>query len=171
MMYRLLVIITMSSLVFLAACSAGKKSGKQKSKVEVVSDDIRTDSTDFFSDTYTITQVIDKKELEGRWKVTAMSRPQSQQPESLTGVTLSIADSAFAGKAPCNSMAGDFLIKGAAIKFTNIITTKMACPSLEQETAFLDLLQNKVKVLDLHENKLLLKDAKGNAVLECEKDM
>jgi heat shock protein HslJ len=161
----------MFSFVCLAACSAGRKSGKQKNGVEVVSDDIRTDTTDFFNDTYTITRVIDKNELEGRWKVTAMSRPQSPQPEPLTGVTLSIADSAFAGRAPCNSMAGDFLIKGAAIKFTNIITTKMACPALEQETAFLDLLQNKVKVLELQENKLLLKDARGNAVLECEKDM
>lgn len=165
-MYRLLVIITMV-IIFFPGCTSGKKQSKG---VEVVPDGAVIDSSDLFSDTYTITRVINKKNLEGRWKVTRMYRQKEQQPESLTNVSLSIADSAFAGKAPCNSIAGDFIIKGAAVKFTNIIATKMACPNLEQETAFLGLLEKKVKMIGLESSRLILRDRAGNMVFECVKD-
>jgi heat shock protein HslJ len=161
--------IMLVTVICVLSCGPSQKTVKDRG-IEVVPDGAQIDSADYFDDQYTITRLINKKELDGKWIVTRMFRERKNPPENLKDVTLSFADSSFAGNAPCNSIAGDIVIIGTYVKFKNIISTEMACEKLEQEKEFLQLLQNSVSVLTLKEDKLLLRDRAGNNVFECVKD-
>ena len=165
---RLLAIIFLGSL--LLNCSPAKKSGNKPTVTEIGDAQVSTDSINYNEEKYTVSRLINPKDLEGRWYVLTMRRQQFMPAESLDGVTLSFADSSFAGKAPCNSIAGDFNLKGASASFSNIIATKMACDKLEAENAFLKLLENEVKQMGVDGNKLMLKDRDGRTIFECMKD-
>jgi heat shock protein HslJ len=151
-------------------CSPAKRSGDGPAVVEIGDTKLSTDSINYNEEKYTVSQLINPKDLEGRWYVLTMRRQPFMPAESLNGVTLSFADSSFAGKAPCNSIAGDFVLKGANASFSNIIATKMACDQLEAENAILKLLGNTVKLMGVDGNKLMLKDKDGNTIFECVKD-
>lgn len=168
-MKYIVLVICFLSVYSILGCSTSKKS-INKNSVQTVPEGAQIDSVDYFNDQFTITRLIDQKELDGKWTVTRMFRLQQNPPEKLTDVTLSFADSSFAGNAPCNSIAGDVIIVGSRVKFTNIIATKMACEKLEQEREFIQLLQNSVSVLTLREDKLLLRDRRGNNIFECVKE-
>jgi heat shock protein HslJ len=165
---RLFAIILLGSL--LLHCSPARKSGNKPPVTEIGEARISTDSINYNEEKYTVSRLINPKDLEGRWYVLTMRRQQFMPAESLNGVTLSFADSSFAGKAPCNSIAGDFILKGASARFSNIIATRMACDKLEAENDFLKLLENGVKLMGVDGNKLMLKDKDGNTIFECVKD-
>ena len=169
MIYRLLVVFTISLLV--VACTGQKKTAVVKKKViNEVPDDAVIDSADYFDNGYSVTYIPEKEKIEGKWKVQKMYRVTISGAENLVDVTLTLADSVFAGKAPCNSIAGTCILSGARIKFTDIVSTKMACQNLEQEKVYLNLLQNNVAFVGFKNDHLLLKDGKGNIVFECLKD-
>lgn len=164
MIYRLLAIFLLGTLVL--NCSPAKKQGKPV-VTEIGDAQVSSDSINYNEEKYSVSQLINPKDLQGKWFVLTMKRQQFMPAEPLDGVTLSFADSSFAGKAPCNSIAGDFILKGANASFTNIIATKMACDKLEIENAFLKLLSNTVKLMGVDGDKLTLKDKDGNTVFEC----
>jgi heat shock protein HslJ len=169
MTYRLLA--GFSILFLVAACTGQKKTGvSRKNAVKVVPDDAVVDSADYFDNEYSVTYIPDKKKIEGRWNIQTMYRRSNPGAEKLINVTLTLVDSAFAGKAPCNSIAGTYILHGVNIEFKDIISTKMACGNLEQETIYLNLLQNSVATFGFKDNRLLLKDRMGNIVFECLKD-
>ena len=65
-----------------------------------------------------------------------------------------------AGNAGCNSLRGSFELSGEnAMKFSPLMTTKMACPDLNIETSFLDAL-GKVDNWIIIGDQLLLSDGK-----------
>jgi heat shock protein HslJ len=167
-MFHKALAIIMIVVIFLFACSSGKQASRTKKNNAVLSG-FQADSISYFDDRYSVTRVIGQKELEGRWEVETMLRKPDSVPEKLSGVTLSFADSSFAGNAPCNSIAGDFVLDGKNIGFGNIIGTKMACPKMDQETAFIGLLQKNIKSAVIDGERLLLRDRMGNTVFECKK--
>jgi heat shock protein HslJ len=168
MISRLLVIGLLGSLML--NCSPSKKSGNKPVVTEIGNAQVTSDSINYNEEKYLVSQLINPKDLQGKWFVLTMRRTQVMPAEPLNGVTLSFADSSFAGKAPCNSIAGDFILNGANASFSNIIATKMACDKLEMENAFLKLLANSVKLMGVDGNKLMLKDKDGNTIFECIKD-
>lgn len=168
MISRLLVIWLAGSLML--NCSPSKKSGNKPAVTEIGDAQVSSDSINYNEEKYSVSQLINARDLEGKWFVLTMRRQQFMPAEPLNGVTLSFADSSFAGQAPCNSIAGDFMLKGANASFLNIISTKMACDKLEMERAFLKLLGNSVKLMGIDGNKLMLKDKDGNTIFECIKD-
>jgi len=165
---RLLVICLLGS--FMLNCSPSKKSGSKPAVTEIGEAQVSSDSINYNDEKYSVSQLIYPKDLQGKWFVLTMRRTPFMPAEPLNGVTLSFADSSFAGKAPCNSIAGDFILKGANASFTNVISTKMACDKLEMENAFLKLLGNSVKLMGVDGDKLMLKDKDGNTIFECIKD-
>jgi heat shock protein HslJ len=168
MISRLLVIGLLGSLML--NCSPSKKSGNKPVVTEIGNAQVTSDSINYNEEKYLVSQLINPKDLQGKWFVLTMRRTQFMPAEPLDGVTLSFADSSFAGKAPCNSIAGDFILNGANTSFSNIIATKMACDKLETENAFLKLLGNSVKLMGVDGRKLMLKDKDGNTIFECIKD-
>jgi heat shock protein HslJ len=111
-----------------------------------------------------------RKELEGKWNITVMHRQQKAIPEKMNDVFITFSpDSAFSGKAPCNTMGGVYTLKGTSIRFSKIISTMMACPQMELESAFLKLLEQTVSAYSVSEKKLFLRDGASNIVFECQK--
>lgn len=112
-----------------------------------------------------------QKELAGTWNVISMRRQQRADLESFSGVTLVFdeKDTKFSGKAPCNSIFGNIQLKGYSIRFQHIGSTKMACDHLEQEAAYLNLLQTRISAFTIDGDKLYLRDGTSNIVFECER--
>lgn len=114
-----------------------------------------------------------QKELAGTWSVLSMRRQQKAELETLNNVLLTFdsTDSKFSGKAPCNSIFGNIQLNGYSIRFQNIGSTKMACDRLEQETAYIHLLQTRISTFTIDGNKLYFRDGASNIVFECERAM
>ena len=73
-----------------------------------------------------------------------------------------MANGKAAGRAGCNRYSGGVELHGPSIRFSDQVSTKMACPApqMEQEQRFLNALQG-VSSLRLQRDELLLLDASG----------
>jgi heat shock protein HslJ len=160
-MQKIVILYSFFSAILFQSCSGQKKIANQPMQES-------KDSIVFYDTEYKTKQKSYKKEMQGTWNVVTMRRQQRAELESLTGVTIEFsADSAFVGKAPCNRMGGIYILKGTSVKFSKTYVTKMACDRIEQETAFLKLLEETVSAYAVSDNKLLLRDGSGNVVFEC----
>lgn len=110
-----------------------------------------------------------QKELAGTWRVISMRRQQKAELETLQNVSLTFpqTDTRFTGKAPCNNIHGTISLNGYSIRFQNIASTRMACDNMEQEGAFLNLLETRISAFTIDGNKLYLRDGISNIVFEC----
>jgi len=156
-------------LLFSISCTGEKKSGAGRPRI-IVKGDQAKDSAIWYDAEIGTRQKSYQKELQGNWNITVMHRQQKAVPEKLNDVWIGFGpDSAMAGKAPCNNFSGTYILKGTSIRFSKIITTKMACAALENEQEFLRLLEQTVSAYSVSEEKLLLRDGSSNIVFECEK--
>lgn len=115
-------------------------------------------------------QVSFLKELVGRWNLTSMRRQQGIPSETLTNTFIEFReDLTFSGKAPCNGMNGEYVLKGTSIQFNEVVVTDMACDNMDPELAFLRLLQVNVSRFVITGKKLNLLDVAGNIVFEAER--
>ena len=154
------------AIVFLAACAGEKKTPARR---PVATEDPK-DSIEFYETDFKVKQKSYKKEMIGKWSVATMRRQQKAELEQLSGVTIEFgSDTSFSGKAPCNRIGGVYTLKGTSIKFSRIFATRMACDKLEQETAFLKLLEETVSAYSVEGNKLLLRDGSSNIVFELKR--
>jgi copper homeostasis protein (lipoprotein) len=71
------------------------------------------------------------------------------------------------GHAGCNRLSGGYTIAGDALRLDEIATTRMACPEIETENAFLNALET-VARWKLMDNQLALLDKSGAQVLQFE---
>jgi heat shock protein HslJ len=150
----------------LIACAGEKRSTVRKPATQ----EEPKDSIEFFETDFKVKQKSYKKEMEGKWTVSTMRRQQKAELEQLSGVTIEFStDSSFSGKAPCNRIGGVYTLKGTSIKFSRIFATRMACDKLEQESAFLKLLEETVSAYTVEGNKLLLRDGSSNIVFELKR--
>lgn len=155
---KLQSMILVAAICLISGCSAPPKTGMHKGSAPTGEVIIPKAASKSF-----------QKELAGTWNVISMRRQQKAALETLTGVTLQFneADAKFTGKAPCNRIFGNILLNGYGIRFQNIGATKMACDSLEQETAYINLLQNRISAFTIDADKLYLRDGISNIVFEC----
>jgi len=170
-MRRIFALVPVAIVIIFLSWSAENKGVAHSQSIYGVStaDTVR-DSIIFYDSEIKTKQKSYKKELQGKWNVTTMRRQQKAELENLSNVSIEFkADLSFSGKAPCNSIGGIYTLKGTSIKFSNIIATKMACDNLEQESAFLRLLEGTVSAYSVSEIKLLLRDGASNIVFECER--
>jgi heat shock protein HslJ len=93
-----------------------------------------------------------------RWTVVELK----EVPVQLSGTrrdayfTFMPGEKRFGGNAGCNGMNGNYKIEKNRIYFSEIITTKMSCPDIAFETAFLQTL-DKVNRYEVSGNTILLK--------------
>ena len=100
--------------------------------------------------------------LNGAWRVI-----------SIDGHRVTAADMKFVidipqltihGNAGCNIMNGQILIdpdQANSIQFNNLITTRMMCPDIQQETEFLGALEEVTNCADLGNGRVALRDNSG----------
>lgn len=82
--------------------------------------------------------------LEGpTWKLAQMAGIPSaaieQETDSFT-LQFSAADKMVAGRTNCNRFFGGYELKGAEIDFKDMGMTRMACPDMQYESAFVEML-------------------------------
>ncbi|MFN2440038.1 MAG: META domain-containing protein [Chitinophagaceae bacterium] len=166
-MKRILFSLMIVGIFFITACSAQKQPGKPY-KIVRGDTSIQKDSIEYYEIDITAKQKNYRDILIGSWNIDTMHRQSRMKAEPLTGIFLNFnADSSFNGNAGCNRVAGKYILKGTSIKFNNIITTKMACDKLEQESAFLRLLEETVSAYTINNNSLLLRDGSSNIIFNA----
>lgn len=162
------VFITTVSMVLFLACTAPRKqatpTGGKDTPVTLVKDSIEFYETDFEA-----RQKNYRELLIGTWIIDSMHRQARMETDFLTNVSLTFSDSTFTGSGGCNSINGKYTLKGTSIKFSDVISTKMACDRLEQEDAFLQLLQYTVSAYTVTQNVLWLRDGASNIVFHGRK--
>jgi heat shock protein HslJ len=155
-------------LVVLANASSAQRRINVKHENNPKSGDTVPDSVVYYDENISVKQKSFKKSLEGKWEVISMRRQQKASLETFADVFIVFgADSSFSGKAPCNIYGGVYILKGTGIHFSQIVSTMIACDNLDQEKAFLDLLQNRVSAFTVIRDTLLLRDGASNIVFEC----
>ncbi len=76
-------------------------------------------------------------------------------------IEINTGEGKFSGYAGCNRMNGTLFSENKLLRFTDIITTRMACPGENKESAFLNALQS-VTSFDIRDNRLYLSNPNGN---------
>lgn len=82
-------------------------------------------------------------------------------------IVLQATSKQIAGHAGCNRLSGGYEIQGDRLELTQLTTTRMACPELETEHAFLNALEE-VARWRLIDNQLVLLDESNATVLQFE---
>lgn len=91
-----------------------------------------------------------------------LSAGNVQAGDSGAFITFDSTNKEVRGKAGCNGFGGNFSVSGSNIQFEGIMGTKMACPVLDVENAFLNSLHTADRYA-ISKNTLHL--YKGEAVL------
>ena len=86
-----------------------------------------------------------------RWVLQKMNGTQVPKGDRDIYITFKNA-SAFVGNGGCNGFSGHYKMDSKTISLTDIVSTKMACPSLETETTFFEILRraNGYKIMQDH---------------------
>ena len=79
-------------------------------------------------------------------------------------IEINTTDNKFSGYAGCNRMNGTLFFERGIIRFTNIITTKMFCPSPNKENEFIKALQS-ATTYKIENNRLWLSNPNGMLVV------
>jgi heat shock protein HslJ len=96
------------------------------------------------------------------WVLTTM--PGGAPVADGTFTTFLLADGRLSGNAPCNQYSGDYTLDGSSLTIGSIVRTRMACPNLAQEDAYLEAL-GEVTSYVLQDNTLVLVGPDGTALL------
>ena len=101
--------------------------------------------------------------VESNWKVEyVVSDGYEVVPPAEHNATMAfLKDSKIAGETGCNRFFGNFTINGENIKFDNMGSTRMMCPEMGFETAYLQAIANTASY-NRCKGKLELKDINGN---------
>ncbi|MFN8620844.1 MAG: META domain-containing protein [Chloroflexota bacterium] len=79
--------------------------------------------------------------------------------------TLTLQGGSLSGQAPCNQYNASYTLEGSTLSVGPIMSTKMACPDLDLETAYLAALQSATGWSIDASGDLVLTDASGAEVL------
>jgi heat shock protein HslJ len=159
-------LVFMLSLFLLISCSTTKNTPAGPS---VVATDTAVQNEIIFYETeIDARQKNDLALLVGSWNIISMQRQARIDPEFLANTFLAFnANSTFTGKGGCNNIGGKFILKGTAVKFENIVSTKMSCNNIEQENTFLKLLNERVSAYTVTKDSLLLRDGSANIIFRA----
>lgn len=160
--------VTICCLLIVFSCTAQRKQTNRNESKETVVSYVK-DSIEFYETDFEARQKNYRELLLGTWVIDSMHRQARMDVDFLTNVSITFSDSTFTGSGGCNRISGKYTLKGTSIKFSDIISTKMACERLDQETAFLDLLQSTVSAYTVTQNVLWLRDGSSNIVFHARK--
>ena len=168
-MKKNIIYLFIVGLIGFASCTSQKKTGYSATSVDTNNALIK-DSIEYYETEFEVRQKNYGEWLIGSWQIDTMHRQVRLPGEVLSGVYLKFnTDSSFNGMAGCNHVSGKYILKGTSIRFSNIISTKMACDKLEQESAMLQLLENTVSAYTVDNKSLLLRDGASNIVFYASK--
>lgn len=137
--------------IILIACKGSKSAEANKITSEVFTDSVIS----------TVESYDKEMKLEGtRWKLIQL---QGKIVENTSDKTMSIEfheDGRFSANMGCNGIGGNYHIKeGNRIVFSQVISTMMACPNMENEEVFKSIIET-IDNYTLINSKLTLNKAK-----------
>lgn len=111
--------------------------------------------------------------LEGTtWKLTNMEGIPSKSIDAEADyftLSFAAADSTVSGRTNCNRFFGKYSVKGDKIEFENMGMTRMACPDMQYEDAFVKMLDEADRFEIRGEELKLYDDGKSLAVFRADK--
>lgn len=111
---------------------------------------------------------VNAETLAGSWTLSSMANEDIATLFTDKVATMEIAqDGKVSGNAGCNTYRTSYTLEGDVLTFGPAMSTKMACPSLDGETKFLNHLSTPLQATISGSKLTLLKD--GNMVLEFTK--
>lgn len=87
-------------------------------------------------------------DLEGSWKIAELNGVPKDLVETRQAIQFDTLRKLVSGNAGCNRMTGTIDYNDSQkhiIKFSKIATTRMACPDMDRETEFLEVLSKIVR--------------------------
>ena len=108
-----------------------------------------------------------KKEIpvESNWALETICTDGNEisVPEGYSPYLAFLADKKISGETGCNRFFGDYTAKGKNLTFTNVGSTRMMCPEMAFENAFLNVI-NETAQYTITDKSLALKDKDGNII-------
>ena len=104
--------------------------------------------------------------LNGNWQITSVAGKKITGDEAT--LFIDIAELKVHGNTGCNFFNGQLFInpdKTNAIDFSNLATTRMACPNMEQESAILLALEDAVSAIQGSEGRVMLLSTTGKELM------
>lgn len=104
--------------------------------------------------------------LNGNWQITSVSGKKIEGNDAT--LFIDIAELKVHGNTGCNFFNGQLFInpdKSNAIDFSNLITTRMACPNMEQESAILLALEDAATAIEGSEGRVMLLNTSGKELM------
>ena len=89
-------------------------------------------------------------------------------PEGHSPYLAFLKDSKISGETGCNRFFGDYSAKGKNLTFTNVGSTRMMCPQMAFENAFIGAI-NETAQYTLAGDTMALKDKEGNIIVLLKK--
>ncbi len=84
-------------------------------------------------------------------------------PEEHNATIAFLKDSQMAGDTGCNRFFGNFAATDNTLEFNNVGSTRMMCPQMQFENAFLSTIE-KTASYNVSKDQLVLKDSLGNII-------
>lgn len=101
-----------------------------------------------------------------KWKLINLNGTPIQASETLNPPWIQIdsIENRINGSGGCNRFFGKLSLKGTEIEISNVGSTKMACPNLEIESAFFQMLENSQKFAFKQTNQLEFYDTNNQPI-------
>lgn len=104
--------------------------------------------------------------LNGNWQITSAGGKKIESDDAT--LFIDIAQLKVHGNTGCNFFNGQIFInpdKSNAIDFSNLVTTRMACPNMEQESAILLALEETAAAIQGSEGRVMLLNSAGKELM------
>ena len=109
------------------------------------------------------TYVVDYR-LNDIWVLTMFNQEPLNKEDFAKGlpvIEFHLSDNRISGSTGCNRMTGGFEVRGNKITFSQMATTRMACPNMESENRFLKAFTGRTLNYSLDGGRLRLKNDEG----------
>lgn len=110
-------------------------------------------------------------ELSRRWRLVELDGDAvsaTRAEERLPTIQLNLVENTLNGDGGCNYFTGEFRIDGDSLHIGTIPSTKMACPRIGRESAFIGALRQKGHRIAFDDGRLVLRRDGGVLVFERE---
>ena len=103
--------------------------------------------------------------VESNWELEYLysNGTEMTPPQEHTATLAFLKDSKIAGETGCNRFFGEYTAEGERVKFENMGSTRMMCPDMQFETAYLQAISQTASYT-IEDGELSLKDSNGNIV-------
>lgn len=105
--------------------------------------------------------------IDGKWALESMGGETASATfgEQVPYLEFQTAEGRVVGFAGCNRIGGSFEVKNDSLQFRQLVSTKMACPAMQAESAFLQMIGDRTLAMEVEREQLVLIDKTGRTLI------